>query len=286
MAPAAPERSYPKQGPRFAVSQGLITMLLALAVLLVACVIFAPTSVQRGTLLGMLPFAAVLVIVALGPDPGGSTGRHRPVRPGRRLVGRGHRHPRAEGRLTADCSAAVALALGVAVLAGVGNGLLIGRLGLNPIVATLGMNALLYAGVLGISGGSPRRTTDLLARHRQWPDLGRSQRRLLRGRHPCRGRDRSEVDGRRVAASRPWARTQSRLGHRYQGHSAPSRCLHLGTGALLAGRSSARRHHRATDGLPGRRPICCPRSRPSCSGARPCSAVAATSSRRPWPRSS
>ena len=38
----------------------------------------------------------------------------------------------------------------VAIVAGVGNGVLVGRLGLNPIVATLGMNALLYAGVLGI----------------------------------------------------------------------------------------------------------------------------------------
>ena len=37
------------------------------------------------------------------------------------------------------------------------------KLRLNPIVATLGTNALLYAGVLGISAGSPRRTTSLLA---------------------------------------------------------------------------------------------------------------------------
>src|SRR4029079_9558359 len=54
-------------------------------------------------------------------------------------------------------------ALVVAVLAGFLNGLLIGRLGLNAIVATLGTNALLYAGVLGVSGGTPRQTTDLLA---------------------------------------------------------------------------------------------------------------------------
>ncbi len=66
MAPAAPERPYLKRGPRFAVSQGLITVLVALAVLLVAGAIFAPTSIQKGTLLGMLPFAAVLVIVSLG----------------------------------------------------------------------------------------------------------------------------------------------------------------------------------------------------------------------------
>jgi ribose transport system permease protein len=51
----------------------------------------------------------------------------------------------------------------VALLVGVVNGFLIGRLGLNAIVATLGMNALLYAAVLAVSGGTPRQTTDLLA---------------------------------------------------------------------------------------------------------------------------
>ena len=59
------------------------------------------------------------------------------------------------------------LALGAVVLAGLLNGFLVGRLGLNPIVATLGTNALLFAGVLGISGGIPRTTTDLLAPSRE-----------------------------------------------------------------------------------------------------------------------
>ena len=31
-------------------------------------------------------------------------------------------------------------------------------------MATLGTNALLYAGVLGVSGGTPRQTTDLMAK--------------------------------------------------------------------------------------------------------------------------
>jgi ribose transport system permease protein len=58
---------------------------------------------------------------------------------------------------------AVLLALGFAVAAGVLNGVLIGGLGLNPIIATLGTNALLYGVNLGISGGRPRITTRLLA---------------------------------------------------------------------------------------------------------------------------
>lgn len=58
---------------------------------------------------------------------------------------------------------ALLLALGVLLVAGTLNGVVIGRLGLNPIIATLGMNALLYAIVLWLSGGIPRQTTDLLA---------------------------------------------------------------------------------------------------------------------------
>jgi ribose transport system permease protein len=162
MAPAAPERPAIKQGPRFAVSQGLITVLVALAVLLVAGAIFAPTSIQKGTLLGMLPFAAVLVIVSLGQTlvvQQGGIDLSVPGAVSLAVVICTHEPRGADSRLLG----AVALAFGVAVLAGIGNGILIGRLGLNPIVATLGMNALLYAGVLGISGGAPRRTTDLLA---------------------------------------------------------------------------------------------------------------------------
>jgi ribose transport system permease protein len=58
---------------------------------------------------------------------------------------------------------AVLMAACCAVVAGVVNGLLVGILRLNAIVATIGMNALLYAGVFAVSGGIPRSTTHLLA---------------------------------------------------------------------------------------------------------------------------
>ena len=50
----------------------------------------------------------------------------------------------------------------VALAAGLVSGLLVSRIGVTPIVATLGMNALLYGGVLQISGGTPRSTTSRL----------------------------------------------------------------------------------------------------------------------------
>src|SRR5215470_2062249 len=47
-------------------SRGLWTMVAALVLLVVAGLLFASTSVSKGALQGMLPFASVLAIVALG----------------------------------------------------------------------------------------------------------------------------------------------------------------------------------------------------------------------------
>src|SRR5215470_11610183 len=43
-----------------------MTVLAAIGLLIVACLIFAPTSLDRGTLLTMLPFAAALAVAGLG----------------------------------------------------------------------------------------------------------------------------------------------------------------------------------------------------------------------------
>jgi ribose transport system permease protein len=142
--------------------RGLVTVLVALAGLVVAGMLFAPSSVSKGAVLGMLPFAAVLSIVALGQTlvvmQGGID---LSIAGSVSLVIVIVTHE-AYGDNSRVLPAALA-ALVVAVLAGLLNGFLIGRLGLNAIVATLGTNALLYAGVLQVSGGTPRETTQLLA---------------------------------------------------------------------------------------------------------------------------
>jgi ribose transport system permease protein len=63
-----------------------------------------------------------------------------------------------------DSRLAMALALAFIVLVGTGlaNGLIVNKVGITPIVTTLGMNALLYGAVIFISGGTPRDTTALL----------------------------------------------------------------------------------------------------------------------------
>ncbi len=144
-------------------SRGLVTVLVALLLLVIAGLVVAPSSVSSGAIQGMLPFAAVLAVIALGQTL---------------VVMQGGIDLSVAGSVSlvivlvthqaygddAKVLPVALLALGVALLTGLGNGFLIGRLGLNPIVATLGTNALLYAAVLAVSGGTPRETTRLLAR--------------------------------------------------------------------------------------------------------------------------
>jgi len=151
-----------RPGARMAVSRGLVTVVVATLALFVASAVFASTSVSQGALSGMLPFAAVLVVAALGQTlviQQGGIDLSVPGAISLAVVIVTHEPKGDDGKLLG----AVVLALGVAIAAGLLNGFLVGRLLLNPIVATLGTNALMFAGVLGISGGSPRRTTDRLA---------------------------------------------------------------------------------------------------------------------------
>jgi ribose transport system permease protein len=150
------------RGIRMRPSRGFLTVFAALVLLLLAGFLIAPSSVSSGAIQSSLPFAAVLAIVALGQTLVVMQGGIDLSVPGSvSLVVVIITH-QAYGDNSKVLPAALA-ALVAALIAGMLNGFLIGRLGLNAIVATLGMNALLYAAVLKISGGTPRQTTDLLA---------------------------------------------------------------------------------------------------------------------------
>ncbi len=141
---------------------GLITVVAALVLLLVAGAWLAPSSVSRGALLGMLPFASVLAIAALGQTlvvQQGGIDLSVPGAMSLTIVISTHQAQGQDSRVLP----AILMALGIVVLAGLINGYLISMRGLNPIIATLGMNALLYAVVLGVSDGIPRGTTQLLS---------------------------------------------------------------------------------------------------------------------------
>jgi ribose transport system permease protein len=149
-------------GSRFGISKGLLTVLVSTIALIVLSAVLAPSSVSQGAVLGMLPFAAVLAIVGLGQMlvvQQGGIDLSVPGSVSLAVVIVTHMPNENDAMLLPAVLVAFAWAIGAGLL----NGFMVGRLGLNPIIATLGTNALLFGAVLGISGGIPRTTTNLLS---------------------------------------------------------------------------------------------------------------------------
>lgn len=147
---------------RFGISKGLLTVLISTVALIMLSALLAPSSVSQGAVLGMLPFAAVLAIVGLGQMlvvQQGGIDLSVPGSVSLAVVIVTHMPNEDDALLLPAVLVAFAWAIGAGLL----NGFMVGRLGLNPIIATLGTNALLFGAVLGISGGIPRTTTNLLS---------------------------------------------------------------------------------------------------------------------------
>ncbi len=161
---ASPPSSFPtsvKALPR-GLAKGFVTVVVAMVILVVLCLSFAPSSISAGALAGSLPFASVLAIVGLGQmlvvQQGGFD---LSVAGGVSLsVVLVTHYPAGDD---AQLLPAILIALACALVIGVINSLLVGYLRLNAIVATIGVNALIYGGVFAVSGGVPRITTSLLA---------------------------------------------------------------------------------------------------------------------------
>jgi ribose transport system permease protein len=148
---------------RLSISKGLLTVALSTIVLFAFSAFFAPSSVSQGAILGMLPFAAVLAIVGLGQMlvvQQGGIDLSVPGAVSLAIVVISHQPNGDDAKLL---PAAITVII-FAVIAGALNGFMVGRLGLNAIIATLGTNALLFGAVIGISKGIPRTVTDLLSK--------------------------------------------------------------------------------------------------------------------------
>jgi ribose transport system permease protein len=136
-------------------------ILTATAALFVVSWLLQPQSLSNSSVLGMLPFASVLAIVAVGQTLVIQQGGIDLSVPGfisLTVIIVTHYPDGDSSRLLPSVLGAYL----VAVLAGAATGVLVSRVGVTAIVATLGMNALLYGGVLGVSGGTPRSTTAAL----------------------------------------------------------------------------------------------------------------------------
>ena len=138
-------------------------MIVATLTLFLASLLLASSSVSRGVLLTMLPFASALAVASLGQTlvvmQGGID---LSIAGGLSLyVVIVTKYPAGEN---ARLLPAIGIALVAAIAAGALNGFLIGRMRLNPIVATLGTNALLFGAVLWYTAGIPTTTTARLAK--------------------------------------------------------------------------------------------------------------------------
>lgn len=148
---------------RVRVWPGFIAIAIATIALYIVGGALAPSSISHSAIIGMLPFAATLAIAGLGQmlvvQQGGID---LSVAGGISLAVVISTHtPNGDD---SKLGSAVLLAVAFAIGAGLINGILVSRLRLNSIIATLGMNALLYGAVFAVSGGTPRSTTKLLAR--------------------------------------------------------------------------------------------------------------------------
>jgi ribose transport system permease protein len=160
--PPARRRQAPwRRAPAGRASRGLVTILVATVLLFAACALVQPESLSRSSIQGMLPFAAVLAIVALGQTlvvQQAGIDLSVPGTVSLSVIVVTHYPNGDNGKLLP----AIVLALAAALAAGLLNGLVVSRLGMSAIVTSLGTNALLYAAVLGVSGGSPVTTTSAM----------------------------------------------------------------------------------------------------------------------------
>ncbi|WP_205965418.1 ABC transporter permease [Pseudooceanicola onchidii] len=144
------------------VAKGFATIVVSTLGLILLCALFAPSAVTAGSLMGSLPFAAVLGIVGLGQMLVVQQGGFDLSVPGSVSLAVVIATHMPNGN-DAMLFQAVVVAVGFALAAGFLNGVMIAYFRLNAIVATIGMNALLYSAVFAISGGVPRITTKVLA---------------------------------------------------------------------------------------------------------------------------
>jgi ribose transport system permease protein len=143
-------------------ARSFATVVVSTLALVIVCLLFAPSSMSWGALSGSLPFAAVIAIVGLGQLLVVQQGGFDLSLAGAvslAVVVSTH-YPQQDDALLLT---AVLIALSFALTAGVINGVLVSVFRLNAIIATIGVNALLYGMVFAVSGGVPSITTELLS---------------------------------------------------------------------------------------------------------------------------
>src|ERR1700745_170790 len=153
-SPGAARRVVAAGGPGIARWRRSAGIWLATGVLFAISAVFQPGSLGASALASLWPFAALLILAAVGQtlvvqqrgiDLSGPGFISATVVTVTRIPNGNSGKP----------GGAILLAYGVCLAAGLVNGLMVTRVGITPIVQTLGMNAVLYGVDLGISQGTP-----------------------------------------------------------------------------------------------------------------------------------
>jgi ribose transport system permease protein len=159
-----PRRATRSRGRRWLPrTNGFGAIWIATALLFCASPLLASGSLDKTSLLGMIPFAAILATAAIGQTLVVQQGGLDLSVPGTMSLAAVivTKYPDGDdGRL----AVALLLVAGMAIAAGVINGLLIGALSITPLVATLGVGALLIGTVQQVTGGIPAGAPDALTR--------------------------------------------------------------------------------------------------------------------------
>lgn len=125
---------------------------IATAALFAVSAWLAPGTVRLSSISAMLPFAAILAITAVGQTVVIQQRGLDMSLPG--IMSMGGLVFSILGFVTGSLVLATILTLGIAVLVGILNGLLVSKVNITPIVVTLATNAIILGAVRMLSGGS------------------------------------------------------------------------------------------------------------------------------------
>jgi ribose transport system permease protein len=138
---------------RFRLGGGFLPIWVATVVLFAVSPLLAHDSLSSSAVVSMLPFAAILAIAAAGQTLVIQQGGLDFSVPGAISLA-GVLVTTITGGADGKLPLALAVIFGVALLTGLLNSIAVTRLGITPLVATIGVNAILIGTVLEVSGGS------------------------------------------------------------------------------------------------------------------------------------
>jgi ribose transport system permease protein len=146
-------RSSDSSGSRHPIARGeFLWVWIGLGALLVVSAIFAPGTLTRSSIMAMLPFAGILAVVATGQT---LVVQQRGI--DMSAIGTVSLAGVLASRAEFACDSllfAVALTAVVCIFVGLFSGVLISKLAINPLVATLAVNALVIGVVRNMTGNA------------------------------------------------------------------------------------------------------------------------------------